>query len=233
MPSTIQYVKGEGGITISQYLCSCHGRPFPSKAAMQIHVREYRKSVCRDLQNLVSSGGLGQNAWDRLPGETPQQFARFKCYLTSANRSTHAVARILGLSGSAIRSVASKWHWIFRAECWDRWVDQREFEEYAKEKQLSARKQARLGRKLQEAALKGAGQLLNRISSGDAEVSGNEIAKLADVGVKIERLANSDPTAIKEDRGITLVWEGPRPAWAPVESDQGPQQLESGEKAHA
>jgi hypothetical protein len=137
------------------------------------------------------------------------------------------VASIQHVPYRTVGKLSSSWHWALRADLWDRHVEAIEFREFETEKRQSARRQAVLGRKLQDVAASGAISLLQdeaRIS----EMSGNEIAKLADVGTKIERLANSDPTAISEDRGqVKLVWEGPRPDWAPAERhvevvEQGP-----------
>lgn len=180
---------------------------------MLLHVREYKKRIARDLQNMVREGSLGQNCWDRLPGETPQQHHRFLAYLT--HRSVDRVAKICNVDVGLIKGVASRWQWRFRSIAYDDYLAKKDLAAYETEKKRSAVRQARLGQRLQNAALVGASQLISRVENGDVEISGNEVAKLADIGVKIERLANSDPTAIKEDRGIHFVWEGPRPSWAP------------------
>lgn len=203
------------GRTISKYACSCHGILHPSRAIMLLHTREFKRRIARDLQALVREGTLGQNCWDRLPGETPLQYRRFQIFLT--HRTIGAVCKITGATESTMKQMSHKWSWVFRAIAYDDHLTRQAMAEYEAEKKKSARRQAVLGRRLQDAALVGASQLIGRVESGDVEMTGNEIAKLADVGVKIERLGNSDPTAIKEDRGIHFVWEGPRPSWAPAD----------------
>lgn len=215
------YVRDALGRTKSVYLCSCHGQSHPSRQIMLLHAREYKRRIARELQSMVREGSLGQNCWDRLPGETPQQFHRFTTYLQY--RKIETVARVLGIEYATTKQNASKWQWTFRALAHDDHITRLEMEEFEAEKKRSVRRQAKLGQRLQHAAMAGAEQLMRRVQEGDVEVSGNEIAKLADVGVKIERLANMDPTAIKEDRGIHFIWEGARPSWAPAPVDEHPE----------
>jgi len=223
------YIKGENGrITKTVYRCACHGREFETRPMLQMHIRQYHTAVRRDFAELVRTGGLGQEAWLRLPGETPLQYKRFQCYLNSVDpktalRSVHRTAKTMGVEPRIVERGASNWHWRLRAQIWDSHIEAEEFRAFETSKRQSARRQANLGKRLQEVAMAGASKLLANEDRLD-EMSGNEIAKLADVGSKVERLANSDPTAISEDRGqVKLVWEGPRPSWAPATEDQNHQ----------
>lgn len=227
------YVKGANGrIVKSVYRCACHGREFETKAIMRMHLHQYLRAIRVDFAELVRTGNLGQPAWERLPGETPLQYSRFRSYLNSKSdrmqRSLDRTARVQGVEYKAVSITSSRWHWVLRADLWDRHVEAAEFREFETQKRQSARRQARLGSKLQELAGAAASSLLadpDRV----AEMSGNEIAKLADVGTKIERLANSDPTAISEDRGqVKLIWEGPRPTWAPAPDVPEPPTIQGG-----
>jgi hypothetical protein len=110
-----------------------------------------------------------------------------------------------------------RWNWKIRADLLDQDLERAEMQEHMRYKQRSARMQAKLGRALQKVALRGA-EVLVSDHSRLSEMSGNEIAKLADVGVKVERLANNDPTQIEADKTVRIVWEGPRPDWAPDDS---------------
>jgi hypothetical protein len=197
---------------------------------MRMHIAQYHKMVRTSLAELVQTNGLGQAAWERLPGETPLQYSRFKIYLSSVGptmkRSCARAADIMGRPPREISRLSTYWHWSLRAELWDRHIEAEELAQFEQDKRRSARRQASVGRKLQDVALAGASALLldeDRVK----EMSGNEIAKLADIGTKIERLANSDPTSITDDRGqVRLVWEGPKPTWAPAPPDH--QTIEGG-----
>ena len=211
-----EYVR-VGGLTRTIYRCPCHGAEFETRSILGIHVRQYRARLRRDFAGIVKDGNLGQPAWERLPGESALNYNRFSIYLKMTNRTLRGAAAIMGgRDGRAVERLSSNWSWRIRAELWDAKVAADALVQFEKEKRGSAIKQARLGRRLQDVALAGATKLLQNEERLD-EMSGNEIAKLADVGSKIERLANSDPTSITDDRGqVRLVWEGPRPAWAPV-----------------
>ena len=209
-----EYVR-VGGLTRTIYRCSCHGLEFETRPILSMHVRQYRARLKKDFAGIVKDGNLGQPAWDRLPGETALLYGRFRIYLTMPNRSLRGAAAIMGYDVRKIERTSSNWSWRIRAELWDAKVAADALVEFERQKRGSAIKQAKLGRRLQDVALAGAQKLLQNEERLD-EMSGNEIAKLADVGSKIERLANSDPTSITDDRGqVRLVWEGPRPSWAP------------------
>lgn len=205
------------GLTRTVYRCPCHGQEFQTRIILNMHTKQYRARLRKDFAGIVKDGNLGQDAWARLPGETSLNFSRFQIYLRQPTdrRSVETVAKIVGRKYQIMSKISAEWSWRLRAEIWDRRVEADALAQFEAEKRGSARKQAKLGRKLQEVALQGAMKLLTNEERLD-EMSGNEIAKLADVGTKIERLANSDPTSITDDRGkISLVWEGPKPTWAP------------------
>lgn len=216
----------EGGLTKTSYICNCHGRPFDTRVMLGLHVNQFKKRVRTDFAALVREGGLGQQPWDRLPGESALQYSRFKVYLgtmdkTSQRRSMERTAKMMGdVRYRNLLKVAADWHWQTRAALLDQYIEHQELQKFIEGKAKSARNQARLGQKLQALAMAGASAML---SDPDrvAEMTGHEISKLAREGVTIERLANSDPTQISEDRSVRIVWEGPRPDWAPA--DEAPQ----------
>ena len=220
------YSKTPKGLTKASYLCTCHGQSFESRPILRMHVQQYHKKLRTDLASVVAANGLGQPAWERLPGETVLEFNRFLIYLKMPERNIYKVAAVVKAAQDTVNLWCGKWAWRLRAQLWDQHIAQSELAAFEVQKRKSAQSQAKLGRRLQEVALAGASALL---SDADrvAEMSGHEISKMADVGTKIERLANSDPTSITDDRGsVRLVWEGPRPAWAPAPPDH--QTIEGG-----
>jgi hypothetical protein len=216
------YRRNGQGIVKPVYTCVCHGHEFESREILRVHITAYRSRVQKDLAAMVREGGLAQNAWDRLPGESPLAYSRFQAYLkstdpTTGKRSIIRTLNILGLPPTTmLRGVSNRWNWCLRAELLDQHVERLAIQKHVEFKLKSGREQARLGRRLQELSMRGASSMLadpDRV----ADMTGNEIAKLADVGVKIERIANNDATSI-EDKNVRIVWEGPKPDWAPDDS---------------
>lgn len=202
------------------------GVSFRTRAEMMSARRNRVSQILNNFAQLVADSTLGQNPWDQLPSESPIQYARFRHYLMqqkpeaikgSAKRSVARAAQFAGVTERVLRSVSIKWHWTLRAECWDKEIDRQADEEFREAKRISVRRQARLGSRLQDLAMKGAE---NMIATGGADLDANSVAKLADVGVKIERLANGDSTANEARQTETrLVWDGPQPKWATHEVD--------------
>jgi hypothetical protein len=228
------YRRNSAGIVKPVYTCVCHGREFESREILRVHITAFKSRVMKDLAGLVREGGLAQDAWDRLPGESPLQYSRFQAYLKSTDpvtgkRSIVRALKILGLPpDTMLRGVSTRFSWCLRADLLDQHVERLAISKHVEMKLKSGRSQATLGRKLQELSLRGASSLLSdpdRVT----EMTGNEIAKLADVGVKIERIANNDPTTI-EDRNVRIVWEGPKPAWAPEDDSLSSAPILEGKK---
>lgn len=201
------------------------GAEYVSKAAMRGAQRNAHIAMLADFGRLVEERTLGQDPWTQLPEESPIQYERFNHYCTSqqavngkmVKRSVALTARTFGVSDGVMRKVAEKWHWSLRAQCWDREVDRVMHEEFLERKRVSVRSQADLGRRLQAVAMKGADNIL---LTGGADLMPGDVARLADVGVKIERLANGDSTANEARKTETrLVWEGRQPKWADKATD--------------
>jgi hypothetical protein len=198
------------------------GTAYPNRKLMVAARRNRHSQMLDQFARLVAENTLGQDAWEQLPGESPIQFARFRTYRDmqqgNTKRSVAAVARSVGINREKTLSVvATKWHWTLRAQCWDRHLDRLADEEFAEAKRVSARRQASLGRKLQGLAEKGADM---HLSMGALDLSPADVARLADTGVKLERLAHGDATSHeKKETETRLVWEGPQPKWASHDED--------------
>lgn len=157
----------------------------------------------------VEQNTLGQMPWERLPGEPELQFDRFRAYLTFPKpRHMTKFAPTVGVAAATLNTVAEKYHWKLRADCWARELDRQEDEAFAEEKRSAARRQARLGASLQTLAEKGIACHLTM----PGEMSVSDIARIADVGVKIERLAH-DKSTVNESTVTRFIYEGNRPAW--------------------
>lgn len=230
------YIKSPSGLTRSVYRCACHGFEFETRPILRVHIKTFHSRIRKDFVEMVKLHQLGNiQPWDRLPGETALQYSRFKVYLRTEDpktkrRSIERSAAITGQRVATAKVTAAAWHWSIRADLLDQQVELEEIQQFKLDKSRSARRQANVGRQLQAVALAGATRLLadaDRVG----EMSGNEIAKLADVGVKIERLASQDPTSISEDRSIAIIWDGPKPDWAPAESNADAHSLAASQPA--
>lgn len=206
------------------------GQEFGTRAELRQHRVDYAKGFHARFVERLTQGTLTTDAWDKLPGETATAYARFRAYLTMdpalavtnprtgkviraiGRRSVERVAYHLGLNPETLGKSASHWHWKIRADAWDAHLDKVADEAFREEKRTAARRQARLGAKLQTLAGRAADNLLTQ---GALDVDATQLAKLADIGVKIERLAHGDSTSNDAGNATTvLVWQGARPAWA-------------------
>lgn len=187
------------------------------RALRQAKARRYTRMLT-EFASVVADGTLGQLPWERLPMESDLQYGRFRTYLTmvgtptrtqSRKRSIRHVAHTIGISPDVMADVATKYSWALRAELWDRELDRQEDEEFKRQRSISARAQAKLGARLQDAANVG----LSKLLTGAVDMSASEVAKLAETGVKIERLA-MDKSTSNEATVTRFVYEGAKPKWA-------------------
>lgn len=153
-------------------------------------------------------------AWDRQPGETTLSYNYFTVYrdLGPVERTEPTVAAIIHRAVSVVKSHKQRNNWKARAIAYDTWFELqlREAQEVARIEM--AKRQAVLGMTMQERAVEGLDML--DMTESDA----NEIARLASEGTKIERLARGESTENVASKGVTLIWEGPRPQWAQPQS---------------
>src|ERR1700744_6461477 len=143
------------------YIDKITGIEYPSRAAFRTAVRLRNADLLVNFERHVADKTLGQEAWERLPGETDLAYDRFRIYLLmgvakdgrrTVSRSVTTVAKQVGVSFTVLRKVAEKYHWTIRAASYDKEVDRQLDEEFREARRTSARRQARLGEKLQRAA---------------------------------------------------------------------------------
>lgn len=195
------------------------GNVYRSKREMVGAQRQRHTQMLTDFAAMVRDQTLGQDPWERLPVESDLQYDRFRQYLRQlperkgqSKRSTTRLAVLLGLAHSTTAALADRYSWKLRADCWDRAIEQQEADAFIEEKRIAVRRQARLGMRLQDLALIGAE---NMILTNGADLTPGDVGRLADVGVKIERLAHDKSTSNDARQTETrLVWDGPAPKWA-------------------
>lgn len=199
------------------------GKEYDTRGQLRDARSAHARSILRDFEQLVRERTLGQPAWEQLPGETSLAYSRFRTYLTMAltprgERSMRTVATILGLKVKQIDRGAARYHWHLRAKLWDQHLMDEEDVYFSRERKMSARRQARLGMRLQSVASKGLQHLAedpDRLST----MTPMEILKMSEAGQRVERLAHGDATTVSDGR-VQLVWQGPKPGWAPEQEDE-------------
>lgn len=138
--------------------------------------------------------------WERREGEPLKHYQRFCIYRDMPygtqdqepqKRSIRSVARMLGLKAKTqLEAMSVKWNWVERAAAYD--VYMTELRRFDNEQAI---------RKMRDQHARLGVQLLNKATRGlmvlpDKELSAQDIARLADVGVKIERLSRGDAESI-------------------------------------
>lgn len=204
------------------------GNQYPTRALMMTAQRQRKAMIMNEFERLVAEGTLGQEPWEQLPGESPVYYSRFRTYLTMTPqdgqsgvvhiprnqrevRSFFRLANHLRVRRETISAVARRYHWLLRAQCWDREMVRQADEAWAEEKSTAARRQARLGARLQQAADRG----LNALLTGAIDMTPQDVARLADTGVKLERLAHDKSTSNDaQQKEVRFVFEGSKPKWA-------------------
>lgn len=145
--------------------------------------------------------------WEQQPGETARHYQRFCMYrdmpygmtivdpetgkkeFEPQKRSIRGLAKLLGLKAkTSIEAVSAKNNWVERAAAYD--VYRMELERFSQEQAV---------KKMHDLHAKLGVQLLNKATRGlmelkDKDMSAQDIARLADVGVKIERLSRGCST---------------------------------------
>src|ERR1019366_2755805 len=154
------------------------------------------------LMDLLKEPGNGtQNSqaeekpWDRRPGESAKAYRAFALYPDmQADRTFESVARELRCSGANIRRFSKRWDWAHRVRAYDIHVDRIELDALGGERVAMKKRMARQGIDMQAAAADGLAELLRLIKrkKRPLRISASDIAKLAEVGSKLERYARGE-----------------------------------------
>lgn len=134
-------------------------------------------------------------SWDRQPGESERSFLAFLRYLEiGRTRNYIKVAQTTEICYSRVCKYANKYDWKARANDHDV-VKEEEFRVKLDEEILQSRiRQQRIGESMQVLGECGVNMLNEHIE----ELSPQDVSKLIDIGVKIERLALGDATEIQD-----------------------------------
>lgn len=135
--------------------------------------------------------------WDRQPGEPEKTFSLFLRYLNlGRTRNYVKVAKTCEICYQTICEYANKYSWKVRADKHDV-AEEEEFKIKLDTEIMQSRvRQQRIGQDMQELASCG----ITMLNEYPEELSAQDISKLIDIGVKIERLALNSSTEITETK---------------------------------
>lgn len=171
--------------------------------AIPVSARTRGRGTQIDVPSYTAEG----HPWDRTPTESSAAYEAFCLFRDMGlERTVVAVGREIDVEKSA-HTWSAKFNWLARAMAYDDYLEAEKRKAFEAESRAMAVRQAKLGMKMQGVAEGG----LDAIEV--EKLTPQDIARLADTGVKIERLARGDST---ENSGqvIAVRWEGPMPAWA-------------------
>jgi hypothetical protein len=142
--------------------------------------------------------------WDCQPNEPPRAWAAFCTYrdLEPHQRSLVKVGDQYGRTHGWMEKLSSRWRWVGRVRAWD--IQQDRIKRAAAGKALEdmARRQVGIGLLMQK---KAADRLSKMTDDEVALLSVWELTRLAETGVKLERIGRGEPIDI--DQGATVVIE--------------------------
>ena len=143
------------------------------------------------MQNLQAE----EKPWDRQPGESAKAYRAFGLYRDKqADRTFESVAGVLQCSGTNIRRWTKRWDWTGHVTAYDTHLDRIELDALSRERLAMKKRMDRQGIDMQAAAADGLSELLRLIKrkKRPLRLSASDIAKLTEVGTKLERYARGE-----------------------------------------
>ena len=144
----------------------------------------------------------GFDLWDRWKAEPSRAWAAFQLWRDMGPGRTSGGMTKCGFSHKWVAAQKREWKWEDRAAAFDAWNDRQLAIANAQERVEMAKRQAMLGLGMQAMAEAGMAHL------DPATFTTRDVTALADVGVKIERLARgvgTENTAIAGELRVTVV----------------------------
>ena len=151
--------------------------------------------LTKEPGNGVQNSQTEEKPWDRQPGETSKAYRAFALYRDKqADRTFESVARELRCSGANIRRWAKQWDWTGRVRAYDIHVDRIQLDALSRDRVAMKKRMARQGIDMQAAAAEGLSELQRLIKrkKRPLRLSAADIARLAEVGGKLERYARGE-----------------------------------------
>ena len=146
----------------------------------------------------------GKQAWDRQAGESSKAYAHFCLYRDmGVSRSLRTLEEVDGCT-SGYRQLgrwSSRWRWVERCEAYDDYLEYQRRLQQEEERREMTKRHAKMGMLAQSFAVRKLEKMANRIEQDEEHVSPADVARILDIGVKVERLARGEPTDSHEVMG--------------------------------
>lgn len=140
--------------------------------------------------------------WERQDGETPKQFEAFVAYRDMGEeRSLSAVAQQLNKSKQLLGRWSASNNWVDRCTAWDNEQDRLLRQEQIKDIKKMRKRHADTGTLMVAVAQKALQKMIDpKTKELKDDITANEIARLVEVGSKLERLSRGDTSEVIEER---------------------------------
>lgn len=139
-------------------------------------------------------GNENLRPWERQDGETEKAFSAFKAYLEMEDRNICQLAKRLAKSRQLVDKWKQKYNWQERCIAWDKSLQEIEYKTAVKERKKMAKRHIAIAMSMQAKAV----EALQKIDV--SKLNANEIIRLFDTSVKIERLSRGEATFINSSK---------------------------------
>ena len=145
-----------------------------------------------------------KHPWDRLPGESSKAYHHFCLYRDMAlARSLRQMANVSGCTSQRrqLNRWSTRWRWVERCGQYDDYLEHQARLQTEKERREMHKRHAKMGMLAQTFAVRKLEKMASRIEQDEERVSPGEVARILEIGVKVERLARGEPTDSHEVSG--------------------------------
>lgn len=132
--------------------------------------------------------------WERQNNESEKAFSAFKAYLEMEDRNICQLAKRLAKSRQLVDKWKQKYNWQERCIAWDKSLQEIEYKTAVKERKKMAKRHIAIAMSMQAKAV----EALKQIDV--SKLNANEIIRLFDTSVKIERLSRGEATFINSSK---------------------------------
>jgi len=137
------------------------------------------------------------DVWDIMPGEKSEDYKRFCAYrdmshvvpgVAGETRSIRKLATQLKIQRQRLERLSTKYNWVSRAEAYDIYMADKIRRENEADIVKMRKEHATIAQQMLRKATK------RLLSIPEEEMSAQDIARLVDVGVRVERLSRGEAT---------------------------------------
>jgi hypothetical protein len=147
--------------------------------------------------------------WERQHREPTRAFQAFATYRDMGpERAIRKLAQDINKSVTLLATWSVRWFWQERVEAYEDHMERIKLRAQEQEREEMGKRQAHEGKTLQDFAVAALASLIGPDGrpKADARLTPSVVARLMEVGVKIERLARGESTEnVKEDGGVMVV----------------------------